>query len=151
MKRLLILPFILGSLMVGRAQDLTGADSTSIRQAIVGLFDGIAEIDSAKLAANTTSDFLLLEDGLLWNNDSLFKVLKPLLNESFKRTNEFRFVRGESKGGISWIAYYNTAHIIFNGQKRDVNWLESAVLVREGDRWKVKMLHSTMLRKSLNN
>jgi hypothetical protein len=32
-----------------------------------------------------------------------------------------------------------------NGQKIEYYWLESAVLIKEGNEWKVKMLHSTRI------
>jgi ketosteroid isomerase-like protein len=145
----IFLTFLLftGFLANSFSQSAAGPDSLSIQQAVVQLFDGIAKIDSASIAAHVTKDFLLLEDGQVWNTDSLFRVLKPMKNQDFTRTNEFRFVSQQLTGNISWIAYYNTAHIEFNGQKRDINWLESAVLEKENSTWKVKMLHSTMLRK----
>jgi ketosteroid isomerase-like protein len=131
----------------GFSQQGAMADSAEIKQVIIHLFDGIAEIDSGKIISYVTKDFLLLEDGLIWNTDSLIRVLRPLKSQDFKRTNEFRFVSHEQSGNMTWVVYYNTAHIVFNGQNRDINWLESAVLVKEDNRWKVKVLHSTMLRK----
>ena len=129
------------------SQTMKDTDTSDVQQVIVRLFDGVAEIDSSKIAKHTTKDFLLLEDGLIWNSDSLFRVLKPMKSQQFKRSNEFRFIRHEIKGKVAWIAYYNTAYISFNGQKREVNWLESAVLVKDSTGWKVKVLHSTMITK----
>ena len=138
---------IAGLLNNGFSQPATSSDSASVQQVVIKLFDGIAGIDSSEIVTQVTKDFLLLEDGLIWNTDSLIKVLKPMKTQDFKRTNEFRFVSQQIVGNMTWLVYYNTAHISFNGQKRDVNWLESAVLVKEDDKWKVKLLHSTMLRK----
>ena len=147
MKILFIFSLLTGFVADSFCQNQGSADSLSAQQSVVRLFDGIAEIDSAKIVANVTKDFLLLEDGLVWNMDSLVKAIKPMKYQDFKRTNEFRFLSQELTGVTGWIAYYNTAHVQFNGQKRDINWLESAVVVKENDTWKVKMLHSTRLRK----
>jgi hypothetical protein len=129
------------------AQTMNDTDTSEVQQVIVKLFDGIAEIDSSKIAKQITRDFLLLENGLIWNSDSLIRVLKPMKSQQFKRSNEFRFIRHEVKDKMAWTAYYNTAYITFNGQKREVNWLESAVLVKDSTGWKVKLLHSTVLTK----
>jgi len=129
------------------SQTMKDTDTSDVQQVIVKLFDGIAEIDSSKIAKHTTKDFLLLEDGLIWNSDSLVKVLKPMKSQQFKRSNEFRFIRHEVKDKMAWVAYNNTAYISFNGQKREINWLESAVLVKDSTGWKVKVLHSTMIAK----
>jgi len=139
--------FIAGFLTNGFSQQGSNTDSISVQQVVIKLFDGIAGLDSSEIVTHVTKDFLLLEDGQIWNTDSLIKVLKPMKTQDFRRTNEFRFVSQQIAGGITWIVYYNTAHILFNGQKRDINWLESAVLVKDDNNWKVKMLHSTMLRK----
>ena len=129
------------------SQTMNDTDTTDIQQAIVKLFDGIAEIDSFKIAKHITKDFLLLEDGLIWNSDSLVRVLKPMKSQQFKRSNEFRFIRHEVKDRMAWVVYNNTAYISFNEQNREVNWLESAVLVKDSTGWKVKVLHSTMIAK----
>jgi hypothetical protein len=147
MKMFLTVLIITGLLNNGFSQPGTAPDSISVQQVVIKLFDGIAGIDSSEIVTQVTKDFLLLEDGQIWNTDSLIKVLKPMKTQDFKRTNEFRFVSQQIVGNMTWLVYYNTAHISFNGQKRDVNWLESAVLVKEDDIWKVKLLHSTMLRK----
>lgn len=147
MKFFLIFLLIITSVTNVFSQSDAGTDSLAIQQAVIKLFDGIAAIDSSVIVSQVTKDFLLLEDGRLWNTDSLISVLKPMKKQDFKRTNEFRFVKQQSDGSTTWVVYYNTAHILFNGQTRDVNWLESAVVVKDENTWKVKMLHSTMLKK----
>jgi hypothetical protein len=44
---------------------------------------------------------------------------------------------------MAFVSYWNTADIRSNKKDRKVKWLESAVLVMDKGRWKVKMLHST--------
>lgn len=117
-----------------------------VNETIIRLFDGIAELDFAKLKAAATPDFMLLEDGLVWNTDSLVHVLAPLKKVNFKRTNQLNFIRTEVTGNLAWVAYHNTATITINGQPRNVAWLESAVLRKEGKEWRVQLLHSTVLR-----
>ena len=46
---------------------------------------------------------------------------------------------------MAWVSYWNKEEIRREGQLRTVVWLESAVMVRENDRWKIQLLHSTRL------
>ena len=97
-----------------------------------------------------TIDFLLLEDGDVWNMDTLANKLSPFKAVSFSRTNHLDFIRTQVKGNIAWVAYSNSADMVINGQKMNVQWLESAVLVKEGNEWKIQLLHSTPLNSSTN-
>ena len=83
MKILFIFSLLTGFVSDSFCQNQGSADSLSAQQSVVRLFDGIAEIDSAKIVANVTKDFLLLEDGLVWNMDSLVKAIKPMKNPGF--------------------------------------------------------------------
>lgn len=79
--------------------------------------------------------------------DTLLNKLNPLkLNITFNRINHLNFIQTDVKSNVAWVAYYNTADISVNGRKRSVNWLESAVLVKDGKAWKVQLLHSTVMR-----
>jgi ketosteroid isomerase-like protein len=64
----------------------------------------------------------------------------------FKRVNSFDFLQTEVRGNTAWTSYFNQADMQINGTPRQVRWLESAVLVKEAGGWKVKVLHSTVIR-----
>ena len=121
-----------------------------VNQTITKFFDAIAALDTKMMKEYTTKDFLLLEDGGVWNMDTLTNKLSPLKTISFSRTNHLDFIQTEVKGTTAWVAYNNTADMTVNGQKRNVRWLESAVLVKEGKEWKVQLLHSTTLKPKSN-
>lgn len=46
-------------------------------------------------------------------------------------------------GNTAWITYVNRGSITDASGARDVTWLESAVLQREQDRWRIQFFHST--------
>jgi hypothetical protein len=46
---------------------------------------------------------------------------------------------------MAFVSYHNTASIRANNKDKVLKWLESAVLVKMGEEWKVKMLHSTKI------
>jgi ketosteroid isomerase-like protein len=127
------------------AQTPPTAGQKAVTTTITKLFDAISALDSAQISLYTTRDIVILESGEVWNMDSLNTILKKMKGVSFKRTNELTFVRTEIRGNTAWAVYHNTAHMTMSGQQRDINWLESAVLTKDGDAWKVCLLHSTTL------
>jgi len=118
-------------------------EKDSIETTIAKFFDGLAEIDANKLKANATDDFLLLENGHVWDMDTLINKMNDPKNAGIKRVNKFQFIRTEQNGNIAWVSYHNTADFSLNEKKQTVNWLESAVLRKDNGGWKIKLLHST--------
>jgi len=118
-------------------------EKDSIEASISKFFDGLSQIDANKLKAYTTDDFILLENGQLWNIDTLVNKMSDPKNAGIKRVNKFQFIKTEQNGTVAWVSYHNSADFSLNEKKQTVNWLESAVLQKENGRWKIKLLHST--------
>jgi hypothetical protein len=116
-----------------------------ILQTFDDLFSGMKV---EKLDNYFTEDFLILEQGVIWNKDTVVNLLQRMLKSDQKRTriNRINVVEFEHKGKTAWGSYWNEADIITNdGPVRKIKWLESAVLVRQKGQWKIKLLHSTRL------
>lgn len=94
-----------------------------------------------------TTDVTILEHGIVWNLDTLRAYFKQPRPADFKRVNSFDFFQTEADGRMAFVSYHNTADIHANDKDFMVKWLESAVLVRDGDKWRIKMLHSTRVKK----
>ena len=122
-------------------------DKDSIEASIARFFDGLSEFNYDKLRDYSTTDFLLLEDGLVWNLDTLINKVSPRKSLNIVRVNKFQFIKTEQIGNMAWVSYHNTAEFSRNEQHQTVKWLESAVLTKEkGGRWKIKMMHSTKMK-----
>src|SRR5688572_13104083 len=121
-------------------------DKDSIEASIARFFDGLSEFNYDKLRDYSTSDFLLLEDGLVWNLDTLINKISPRKTLNIVRVNKFQFIKTEQSGTLAWVSYHNTAEFSRNEQHQTIKWLESAVLVKEKGRWKIKMMHSTKIK-----
>ena len=146
-KPFLSLSFLLVTAICLQAQTQNNnSEQTKVNQTVTRLFDGIAALDMGMVGRHSTKDFLLLEDGEIWNLDTLASKLAPLKSISFSRTNRLDFIRTEVKGTSAWVAYNNAADMTVNGQKKSIRWLESAFLVKEGKDWKIRLLHSTVLK-----
>ena len=124
----------------------TSAQKDSSETTVIRFFDGLSELSETRLRETTTPDFILLEDGEVWNIDTLIAKIEPMKKQRFKRVNKFSFITTEEKGDIAWVSYHNTAEFTVNDKVQTVNWLESAVLIKQSGVWKMKLLHSTRIK-----
>lgn len=119
-----------------------------VQQPIIDFFEGLSENDLDRMRQCVSEDFTILEHGVIWTMDTIVALAKKPRPSGFKRLNEFDFFQTETSKDMAFVSYHNRAEIRTPGQTRTVKWLESAVLVRDGKRWKIKMLHSTRLPKT---
>jgi hypothetical protein len=121
-------------------------DKTKIEGTIVGFFNGLSLVNADTLRFYSTSDFQLLEDGQVWNLDTLLNKVMPRKNSKVQRVNKFEFIRTEQSGNMAWVSYHNSAEFKLGDKQQVVQWMESAVLVKNRGSWKIQMLHSTKLK-----
>lgn len=123
------------------------AEQQKIQQLIQDSFDDIfSALDTSKVKKYYTSDFLLLENGELWDSKSVqdYQLDAASVIPRPSRINKFDFIKTEIKGNQAWTAYHNYATISFDGKdSRDLYWLESATAIKQNGQWKLQMLHST--------
>ena len=143
MKRFFLFLTIIFCFQVSKAQPEN--DKQSVNETIVKFFEGFSNRDINTIKKYSTHDFLLLEDAMNWNIDTIAKRFEQLKASgiNFIRVNSFDFIRTEIKDNTAWVAYYNTANISRADKKVTIKWLESAVLVRQGKEWRIQMMHST--------
>jgi mannose-6-phosphate isomerase-like protein (cupin superfamily) len=119
------------------------------QQAVIKVFDALSNRDAVSLRSNCTSDVRFYEYGEAWTADSLVnKAITRNTAADFKRTNRLDFVSTTVKEDVAWITYNLNSEITSKGKNFVVHWLETVVLVREEKKWKVKVLHSTLIKKS---
>ncbi len=149
MKKLsLLLPAILCIALL-QAQQSTTNNQVAVQQTIIKMFDALSNRDSVSLKSHCTADITLYEYGQVWNMDTL--ILKAItLNQSgdFKRTNSFEFINTTVDKTTAWVSYRLQSVIIKDGKQVTVLWLETVVLVKAKKQWKVKHLHSTLIKRS---
>ena len=113
-------------------------------QPVKELFAAMSKHDGKAMQETSTEDFQLLEHGEDWTMQKLVDAVQPK-GEPFERKNFFSQIRAREVGNVAWVSYWNKAEIRRESGLRTVVWLESAVVVREDDRWKIQLLHSTRL------
>lgn len=136
---------ILAALLIPALSFSQNAEHNKVNNAIVAMFDGLAELSLEKIKKNSTADLMILEHGEIWNMDTIAAKIIELKPLNLTRINSFKFIKTEIIDQTAWVAYDNKAVVTMNGQKIEHHWLESAVLVKKGNEWKVKLLHSTRL------
>lgn len=108
------------------------------------LFAAMSKHDGKAMKETATEDFQLLEHGEDWTMQQLIDAVQPK-GKPYERKNFFSQIRARQLGNVAWVSYWNKAEILRESELRTVVWLESAVMVREDDRWKIQLLHSTRL------
>jgi lysophospholipase L1-like esterase len=117
-------------------------DPALLRQTLTDYFKGIDEHDTAKMRSLTTDDFILYEDGLVWNNDSAFQNIRRHLPFRVKFTlGNMRMFVDEHSGDC---VYTNNADFVFHDSiHRHIEFLESASFRKTATGWKMNLLHVT--------
>ena len=131
------------------AQNKKDMDSARFGALILQSFDDIfSNWKIEKISEYYADDFTLLENGEVWNKDSVALLLTKRIasGQTIKRVNAINVLQFRIDGGTAWGSYYNDAVISRNGgPERKVRWLESVVLVRQKNGWKIQTLHSTII------
>jgi hypothetical protein len=116
------------------------------QQTIENMFGALNVADTASLKKYVTDNVHFYEYGEAWNIDKIVSIaLQSKAIPDFKRTNNFEYVRTTIKNEIAWITYYLTSVITRNSKTETINWMETVILVKEKNQWKIDVLHSTRL------
>lgn len=135
------------------AQDNEQVIQTTMEQMFQEVF---SNLDKSKVDKYFTPDVMLFENMEIMNYDSILEFIENTKNnfESdenknhvFKRINQFEFLKTQVKNDHAWISYKNKATFTMDGtQIAELNWLESANLIRTPEGWKIQFLHSTLIK-----
>ena len=107
------------------------------------VFQAMSDRNEPILRSLCTKDIVIVEDAKLWNIDSLTLYLKKPIPNDYKRINSFKFISEVTNDNISSITYENQANISGKGNQYVIIWIETAILIREESKWKLKVIHST--------
>ena len=120
-------------------------DSPYPFSAVQALFAAMSAYDEPAMRATSAPDFHLLEVGEVWDMDKLVSAVTSGDGAATRR-NYFAVIDARTTGDRAWVSYWNRAvFTVPGGKAQNVEWLESAVMSKHGDRWLIEMLHSTRL------
>ena len=149
MKKLILLVIAISASIFLHAQPPYSKEQQEVQQAVVNMFEALSSRDSVALKNRCTADITLYEYGQSWNLDTLIsKTITQNTAADFKRTNAFEFIHTGVDKNTAWVTYRLQSVMTREGKQVTVQWLETVVVAREKNQWKVKHLHSTLLKRS---
>ncbi|WP_375242763.1 nuclear transport factor 2 family protein [Lacinutrix sp.] len=146
-KFLFILTFVLSSCQKdSKPQNTEAEEFKRVEQVVQGVFDDVWAAKKEEMILNyQTKDFVLLEHGEIWTNDTIASWCKKakLRDDGTKRINNFNFFKAKKEGNRIWMAYHNHATFKKDTIVGKYEWLESIVAVKQDSVWKLELMHST--------
>ena len=147
MKKIILLLITISCIGLLHAQQHLTVNQQAVQQTVIKVFEALSNRDSVNLKFYCTDDIRLYEYGQSWNMDTLInKAIRLNTATDFKRINTINFINTTISNGAAWATYDNQADIIRNGKQTKLKWIETVVLVKEDKRWKIKVLHSTLIK-----
>lgn len=149
LKRISLLIIAMSFSTLLQAQQSSTKDQQKVQQTVINFFESLSNRDSVTLKSHCATDIILFEYGQLWNLDTLIrKAIKRNATKDYKRVNDFDFIKTLVDKDMAWVSYNLQSEIMKDGKQSTIRWLETVVLVRKQKKWKLKVLHSTMVNRS---
>lgn len=146
-----IITLLIAIVLTGQlyAQSQLTRTQQTVQQTIIKMFEALSNRDSISLKACSTADITLYEYGQVWNIDTLImKAITQNQAADFKRVNTFEFINTTVDKTTAWVTYNLHSAMTRNGKQGSVQWMETVILVKEKQRWKIKVLHSTLIKRN---
>lgn len=149
LKTLRLLIILISFSTLGMAQQVQTNDQLNVQKALINFFEALSNKDSVSLKNYCTKDLLLFEYGQVWNLDSLIrKAIVRNTAKDFKRVNTIDFITTTVENKTAWATYNLHSEIIRDNQKVTLYWMETIIAVKERKKWKIRVLHSTLVKRS---
>jgi hypothetical protein len=143
MKNLPVIILVTGVLFFYSCQQNKKDDPEKLKAVLTGYFDAIKARDFQKMKDLSTEDFVLFEDGMVFNNDSLINLISTMPNAVVDYKFENFIINVDQNTGN--MRYYNQGEFTINDTIHLApRWLESATFKKIGNDWKLEFLHSTV-------
>jgi len=147
MKAISLLILVLSLSRVVQAQQSLTRGQQAVQKTVIDFFEALSNRDSLNLKNYCTADILLVEYGQVWNLDTLIrKAIRTNTASDFKRINTLDFITSSVENKTAWTTYNLHSEIIREGKKISRHWLETVVAVKVKNKWKIGVLHSTLIK-----
>ncbi|MDB5277997.1 MAG: hypothetical protein JWR61_2952 [Ferruginibacter sp.] len=141
--------FVLAILFTALLQAQSTASQRAVQQTVTKLFDALSNRDAVSLKQYCADDISLYEYGMAWNLDTLINRAITLNTATdFKRINTFEFINTTINKDVAWTTYHLSSEITKDGKQASVKWMETVIAIKKQNKWKIKVLHSTLIKRS---
>ena len=140
MKYRLLIFFILVSISIFSQEK---NDTTEIIQLLKEDYKTMVTHDIKSHMGNCTTDYLLIEDGEIWNMEKEEDYYRKNAHRIIKRKDHFDFKHITISGNTAYTVYNLKSDITENGKLTKKNWNESVIFRKIEGEWKIALIHST--------
>ena len=138
----LLLTSTMGAAASDPSPPVTNSEA-QVTEVVRSMFAALAAEDIPKLRAVIVPDFYAFEAGGRITGDALIELMKTAHAAGKVYVWTVNEPEVHIDGSMAWITYTNRGSIKDASETKNVNWLESAILRKEKDNWRIQFLHST--------
>ena len=118
-------------------------DEVQVTEAVRTMFAALSSENIPKLRAVIAPDFYAFEAGGRITGDALIDLIKKAHEAGKTYVWTVNEPEVHIDGSVAWVTYINRGSIKDASETKEVSWLESAVLRKEKDNWRIQFFHST--------
>ena len=121
------------------------SDSMDIIQLLQDDYKTMVSSDIKKHKGYCTNDYLLIENGEIWNMEKEAEYYKQNAQRVIEHSDNFDFKYLKISGNTAYAVYNLKSGITENGKLTQKNWNESAIFRKIDGKWKIALIHSTKI------
>lgn len=115
----------------------------TLKNVLISYYDAMEARDFNQMKEISTTDFIIYEDGKIWNNDSLIQLMNSMPESIIEFTLDNFTINIDQQIGNMY--YSNHGDVTMNDTTNvSFDWLESATFKKVDGTWKLEFLHSTV-------
>lgn len=112
-------------------------------EAVRQMFVALANDDARLFGSVTSADFYAFDVGKRFDGDGLLELVKKAHASGRVYVWEVTDHEVHVDGNTAWVTYVNRGSIQDAAGMKSMRWLESAILRKQGDVWRIHFFHST--------
>ena len=126
-----------------RPDDNGQAKKEELKHIIIDYYNALAKKDLKNASSFTTSNFILFDEGRIYNNKVAIDSVAKMGEFTFSTTIDSLNVHVDKKNASAY--YFRKADFTFPPDVRfSVQFLESCTFNKEDDKWKLRFLQSSI-------
>ena len=122
-------------------------DSLALVQLLRGDYKTLENSDWETHQNNCAPDYLLIENGEVWDLAKEVESMKSKAGIKTTRTDQFDFKSLKVEGNQAYAVYELKSQITRDNQTNNYHWIESAIFQKISGEWKIKLIHSSLIKK----
>jgi ketosteroid isomerase-like protein len=134
-----------GLASLSQAAERSSTADAAVVEAVRLMFAALAADDADGFREVTSPDFYAFDVGKRYTGEDLVDLIKKAHGAGKTYVWSITEPQVRIEGSVAWVTYTNRGSIQDASGRKDVAWLESAVLYRNKDAWRVHFLHSTRM------